>query len=234
MADCSTAIQVSGLWKRLGGRAVLRDVNFSLQLGEMVAVIGANGAGKTTLLRCLASLLRPCAGSIRWLGQEQPLSVRLRRSLGYAGHDTFLYPHLTVEENLMFAARMHEVATPVHRVREQLETAGLAPLSRVLVSQLSPGMRRRLSLLRAVVHDPVIVLLDEPSAGLDTQGQQWLIHQLQEMRRTHHCVCYVTHEEVLVSQLADRVLALNEGRIEPHTPARFIWEQDPAMRKQAA
>ena len=234
MTDHDTAIQVFSLWKRLGSRIVLRDVNFTLQLGEIVALTGANGAGKTTLLRCLASVLRPCAGQIRWLDQLQPPAVRLRRSLGYAGHDTFLYPHLTAEENLVFAARMYAIASPTQRVHEQLENAGLAPVRHVLASRLSPGMRRRLSILRAIVHTPAIVLLDEPSSGLDAQGQQWLVHQLQRMQHENCCICFVTHDEVLVSQLTDRVLELNDGRVQQRAPARLILRPEPAAQKQAA
>jgi heme exporter protein A len=234
MTDHDTAIQVSSLWKRLGGRIVLRDVNFTLRLGEIVALTGANGAGKTTLLRCLASVLRPCAGHIRWLNQATPPVMRLRRWLGYAGHDTFLYPHLTAEENLVFAARMYAIASPTQHVHEQLENAGLDPVRHVLASRLSPGTRRRLSILRAVVHAPTIVLLDEPSSGLDAQGQQWLIHQLQRMQYENRCICFVTHDEALVGQLADRVMELNDGRVEQRACARPVPRQEPAARKQAA
>ena len=192
MADCSTAIQVSGLWKRLGGRTILRDVNMSLQLGEMVALVGANGAGKTTLLKCLAVAAASLRGRICWLGREQIRSVELRRVLGYAGHDTFLYPQLTAEENLLFAARMCGVPDPARRVREQLESAELAPLRRVLVAQLSPGMRRRLSLLRAVIHDPL-----DRAARRTVRGTRCKRHSLVDQptagNAAHTSLCLLCH-----------------------------------------
>lgn len=234
MAENHTAIQVSGLVKRLGGRVVLRDVSFTLWLGQITAVTGANGAGKTTLLRCLASAMRPCAGEIRWLDHPQLPAVRLRRCLGYAGHDSFLYPHLTAEENLVFAARMYGMASPVPHVRQLLENAGLDRVRHVLTSRLSQGTRRRLSILRAIVHEPAIVLLDEPSSGLDVQGQHWLVQQLQCLRGDNRCICFVTHDDGLVQQIADRVLELNNGRVAESVPAGVLLRQDPETWKQAA
>lgn len=208
-----SAIEVSGLTKQLGGRTILRDVTFSLVQGEIVAIVGANGAGKTTLLRCLATATQPTTGSICWLAQPQLTTVQLRRSLGYAGHDSYLYPHLTVEENLLFAARMYGAAADVDCVRERLAAAGLAGAGRLLCGRLSQGMRRRVAILRAIVHDPVIVLLDEPSTGLDQRGHNWLIQVLRERKDRHACIGFVTHERQFVSALADRVLELRDGRI---------------------
>ena len=234
MADNHTAIHVSGLVKRLGGRVVLRDVNCTLWLGQIAAITGANGSGKTTLLRCLASAIRPCAGTIRWLDQQHLPAERLRRCLGYAGHDSSLYPHLTAEENLVFAARMYGIASPVSHVHPLLEDAGLDRVSHVLASRLSQGMRRRLSILRAIVHVPPLVLLDEPSSGLDVQGHHWLVRLLRRLRDENRCIGLVTHDDGLVRQLADRVLELNNGRVVEAVPAGVQLWQDPATWKPAA
>jgi ABC-type multidrug transport system ATPase subunit len=179
---------------------------------EVVAIVGANGAGKTTLLRCLATATPPTAGTICWLAQPQLTKIQLRHCLGYAGHDSYLYPHLTVEENLLFAARMYGAATDSDRVNARLSEAGLAGAGPLLCGRLSQGMRRRVSILRAIVHDPAIVLLDEPSTGLDQRGQGWLARILRELKDRHCCICFVTHERQLVTELADRVLELREGR----------------------
>ncbi|MHB8864635.1 MAG: ATP-binding cassette domain-containing protein, partial [Pirellulaceae bacterium] len=176
----------------------------------------------------------PCAGEIRWLDHPHLSAIRLRRCLGYAGHDSFLYPHLTAEENLVFAARMHGMASPVARARRLLADADLEHIRHLLTSRLSQGMRRRLSILRAIVHEPAIVLLDEPSSGLDVQGQHWLIRQLQSECGNHRCICFVTHDEGLVRQLADRVLELKDGNVEALLPARAPRRQDRAPWKQAA
>jgi ABC-type multidrug transport system ATPase subunit len=212
MNHLDPAIDVSGLAKQLSGRHVLRDCTFTLMRQEIVAVVGANGAGKTTLLRCLATATPPSAGTICWLAQPQLTKMQLRRCLGYAGHDSYLYPHLTVEENLLFAARMYGAATDADRVNARLSEAGLAGAGPFLCGRLSQGMRRRVSILRAIVHNPAIVLLDEPSAGLDQRGQGWLARILRELKDRHCCICFVTHERQLVTELADRVLELREGR----------------------
>ncbi len=212
MNNLDPAIDISGLAKQLSGRFVLRDVTFSLMRNEIVAVVGANGAGKTTLLRCLATATRPSAGTICWLAQPQLSTVQLRRRLGYAGHDSYLYPHLTVEENLLFACRMYGTTADSSRVHAQLSEAGLAGAGPLLCGRLSQGMRRRVSILRALVHDPAIVLLDEPSTGLDQRGHDWLAQTLRALKDRHCCVCFVTHERQLVTDLADRVLELREGQ----------------------
>jgi heme exporter protein A len=213
MSPHDPAIEVSGLAKQLGGRTILRDVHFSLLRGEIVALIGANGAGKTTLLRCLATATQPSAGTIRWLAQPQLTTVQLRRCLGYAGHDSCLYPQLTVEENLLFAARMYGVTADADRVSRQLLAAGLAGTGPVLCGRLSQGMRRRVSILRAIVHDPAIVLLDEPSTGLDQRGHHWLVQILLGLKQRQCCVGFVTHEPQLLHDVADRVLEIRDGRV---------------------
>jgi heme exporter protein A len=212
-SDHGPAIEVAGLAKQLGGRTVLRDVTFSLMRGEIVAIVGANGAGKTTLLRCLATATPPSVGSIRWLAQPELTTIQLRRCLGYAGHDSCLYPHLTVEENLLFAARMYGAAADADRVGRQLTAAGLAGAGPILCGRLSQGMRRRVSILRAIVHDPAILLLDEPSTGLDQRGHDWLIHILRGLKERHCCIGFVTHERQLVNDLADRALEVRDGRV---------------------
>lgn len=234
MSHHGPAIEAVGLAKQLGGRTILRDVTFTLRHGELVALIGANGAGKTTLLRCLATATPPSGGTIRWLAQPQLTTVQLRRCLGYAGHDSCLYPHLTVEENLLFAARMYGAAADADRVRRQLAAAGLAGTGAVLCGRLSQGMRRRVAILRAIVHDPAIVLLDEPSNGLDQRGHAWLVQILRGLKARDCCVGFVTHDHALVSVLADRVLELGDGRVREASSPRTKEDRDLGQEKWAA
>jgi ABC-type multidrug transport system ATPase subunit len=158
----------------------------------------------------------------------------LRGLLGYAGHDSCLYSHLTAEENLVFAAHMYGMTSPAPQVRGQLKTAGLDHVGHMLTSRLSQGMRRRLSILRAIVHEPAIILLDEPSSGLDVQGQEWLVRQLRHLRSDNRCICFVTHDDGLVRQLADRVLELHSGRAVESCPADGLLPQHAVTGKQAA
>lgn len=234
MSQHEPAVEVSGLTKQLGGRTILRDVSFSLMRGEIVALVGANGAGKTTLLRCLATATPPSAGTIRWLAQPQLTTVQLRRCLGYAGHDSCLYPQLTVEENLLFAARMYGAATDADRVSKLLFAAGLAGTGPVLCGRLSQGMRRRVSILRAIVHNPAIVLLDEPSTGLDQRGHNWLVQILLGLKQRHCCIGFVTHERQLVNDLADRVLELRDGRVWDAAWQRSVLGSEAMHERRAA
>ncbi len=213
MVSSNTVLSVTGLGKKLGERVIFDRVEFELKRREIVALTGANGAGKTTLLRCLASVVRPDSGVICWLGRLTDRGAQVKRQIGFATHETFLYPQLTVEENLLFAARMHQVDSPRRCVQHHLEGAGLWRVRRLAAAQLSQGMGRRVSILRAIIHDPPIVLLDEPFSGFDEDGRHWLIDRLEKLSSGNRCVCFVTHDAHLVRKLADRNLALEAGRL---------------------
>ncbi len=193
----------------------------SILPGQCVAIIGANGSGKSTLLRCLAGLLRPDAGQVRWFGVPAG-SVRLRDRVGFVGHERGLYCQLTVCENLRLAARMYGLPAPADRAERLAAEVGLAAHAHRPVAQLSQGMRQRAALARALVHDPVLMLLDEPFAGLDAEGTAWLAGRLGELRQRGCTVCFSTHELERARQLADRVLALVAGRLQPATSPRAL------------
>ena len=208
------AIQTTGLTKVIDGRMVLRNVSLKISAGECVAITGANGAGKTTLLRSLCGATRPTSGSIYWYGQTSRNVAEVRRLIGYVAHEPQLYPYLTVRENLVFAARMHGLSRPLRRADEQLQAIGLQCASDQLASRISRGMRQRLAIARAVIHDPRIVLLDEPFTGLDRQGCAWLDGLLRQLRQPGRAVCFVTHQLPLQLHLADRVWYLHGGEIQ--------------------
>ena len=162
------AIAARGLRRDFGDEPVLRDVSLSVAPGQTLVVLGPNGAGKSTLLRMLATLLRPTAGELHVLGAELPRRAwKARGRIGYLGHDPLLYRDLTVEEALRFHARLHGVGDPAARIAELLEAVGMMRRRGQLVRTLSAGQLQRAAVCRCVLHDPELLLLDEPGAHLD-------------------------------------------------------------------
>ncbi len=168
-------IEVRHLVKRFGPKTVLRNLDFHVEQGEFVALLGPNGAGKTTFLRILASLSRPALGEVRIAGYRLPdQSAAVRRRLGVVSHLPLLYGELTAEENLRFYGRMYAVDGLEQRIAAVLDLVGLAPRRRDLVRTFSRGMQQRLAIGRAVLHEPEVLLLDEPHTGLDQDACQML------------------------------------------------------------
>ena len=186
------AVEAERVCRSFGGRAVLREVSFSVGRGERFALLGPNGAGKSTLLRIVAGLLRQDSGVVRVDGVdvlEEPLKAK--RRIGMVAHEPWLYPELTAEENLRFYAGIYGVGE--ERVRELLEEVGLLNHARRQVAGFSRGMKQRLSIARALLHDPRVLLLDEPSSGLDAAGRAWLRSQLEELSRRGTAMLIATH-----------------------------------------
>jgi ABC-type multidrug transport system ATPase subunit len=206
------AIRTEGLVKAMGTRTVLRGANLAIIEGECIVLRGDNGSGKTTLLRCLAGLLRPDTGDVRWF-ERAPWETTARRLIGMLAHDSHLYPHLTLRENLILAGRLHDLDKPAQRASLWLEAAGLKQHEDRLPREVSQGMQRRASLARALVHEPLILLLDEPYSSLDQTGREWLGDVLFQRRNQGRTTCLVTHEVPPTSQLANRILELRSGRL---------------------
>jgi heme exporter protein A len=177
-----------------GNRVIIRAVNLTLAQGEIVALVGSNGAGKTSLLQCLAGALRPAGGEVLWQGKAYRQCPADRRLVGFVGHESSLYLALTVRENLLFAGRMWGVDSPEERALEWLSLVGLGGQARQTTAQLSRGMRQRLAIARALIHDPVVVLLDEPFSNLDGDGRKWLTAFLRDLRRKNRAVLLAAHE----------------------------------------
>ncbi|NLG96152.1 MAG: heme ABC exporter ATP-binding protein CcmA [Chloroflexi bacterium] len=207
-------IQVHQLVKRFGPKVVLRKLNFTVAEGEFVALLGPNGAGKTTFLRILASLSRPTFGTVRIAGYELPHeSAAVRRRLGVVSHMPLLYGDLTAEENLRFYGRMYAVEHLNERIDQMLEMVGLYSRRRDLVRTFSRGMQQRLAIGRAVLHDPDVLLLDEPHTGLDQDACAMLDNVLREVAARGRTVVMTSHDLARAADLASRFDVLSRGVI---------------------
>ncbi len=207
-------IEVRKLYKRFGLKTVLRGLDFQVQDGEFVALLGPNGAGKTTFLRILASLSRPTLGNVTIAGYHLPSqAAAVRQRLGVVSHLPLLYGDLTAEENLHFYARMYGLLDESRRISEVLELVGLEKRRRDLVRTYSRGMQQRLAIGRAVLHDPDVMLFDEPHTGLDQDACAMLDTVLQEVAARGRTVVMTSHDLARVSGLATRFDVLSRGVI---------------------
>jgi heme exporter protein A len=208
-------IEVRNLIKRFGPKVVLRGLNFDVQAGEFVALLGPNGAGKTTFLRILASLSRQTLGDVQVAGYYLPHhAAAVRRRLGVVSHMPLLYGDLTAEENLLFYGRMYAVADLDRRIGEVLETVGLASRRKDLVRTFSRGMQQRLAIARAVLHDPEVLLLDEPHTGLDQDACAMLDDVLRHVAARGRTVVMTSHDLARAQELATRFDVLTRGKIQ--------------------
>jgi heme ABC exporter ATP-binding subunit CcmA len=197
-----------------GRRRALNRVSFNINGGEIVAVLGPNGAGKTTLLFVAATLLTPSAGEVRF-GERTAASAgdELRRLIGLVGHDLYVYTELTAIQNLRFFANLYNVDRADARVESAVRQAGLDGRGHESIATFSRGMRQRLAIERALIHDPRLVLLDEPFTGLDEASADALKARLRLLRERGCLVLVTTHDIEAVEGLADRAMLLNDGRL---------------------
>lgn len=209
-----SVIEVRRLTKRFGLKTVLRNLDFRVEQGEFVALLGPNGAGKTTFLRILASLSRPSLGEVRIAGYPLPQQASaVRRRLGVVSHLPLLYGDLTAEENLRFYGRMYGVPDLERRIMQVLDLVGLAPRRRDLVRTFSRGMQQRLAIGRAVLHDPEVMLFDEPHTGLDQDASAMLDAVLREVAARGRTVVMTSHDLARSADLASRYDVLSRGVI---------------------
>jgi heme exporter protein A len=228
IAPVSATIELRGLCRDFGERTALDEVSLSLGEGETLLVLGPNGAGKTTLLRVLATLLRPTAGQARVLGCELPdQSWKLRGRVGYVGDEPLLYRDLTGRENLRFAARLHgiEGKPAEQRIESLLGSVGMEGRADERVDGLSAGMRQRLAVARCVLHDPELLLLDEPDSHLDAEGRELARGLIGSGSRV-----LVSHDPERALPESDQVLVLEQGGRVAHLGAAASLEPDEARQ----
>ena len=207
-------ITVKKLVKRFGLKAILRGLDFEVQPGEFVALLGPNGAGKTTFLRILASLSRPSLGEVHVAGFRLPDdAAQVRARLGVVSHLPLLYGDLSADENLRFYGRMYNLANLETRMTEVLEMVGLEHRRRDLVRTFSRGMQQRLAIGRAVLHDPDVILFDEPYTGLDQDASSMLDSVLKTVAAQGRTVVMTSHDLARAEELATRFDVLSHGVI---------------------
>jgi len=229
-------IDIRSLVKTFGLKPVLRGLNLHLEAGEFVALLGPNGAGKTTLLRILASLARPSLGEVRLAGHRLPgEAAAVRRILGVVSHQPLLYGDLTAEENLRFYARLYSLPQAKRRIDEILEMVGLDRRRRDRVREYSRGMQQRLAIGRAVLHDPLILLFDEPHTGLDQEASAMLDGVLRQVAGRGRTVLMTSHDLLRAADLASRIDILSGGVIARSlTRGQAEWDDLPALYRAVA
>jgi heme exporter protein A len=212
--DNFARLTVTDVARHYGRRKALSQISFTCDAGEIVGLLGPNGAGKSTLLNILATLLAPSRGQVQYGAQTlADGGAGIRAQIGMLGHDLFLYPELTARENLTFFSHLYGLADVTSTATRALEQAGLADRADDFVSGFSRGMRQRLALERALLHDPRLILLDEPFTGLDQSSSAALVARLRDRQRAGCLIVLATHDLDVADGLLSRAIYLKNGRI---------------------
>ncbi|MCI0478502.1 MAG: heme ABC exporter ATP-binding protein CcmA [Anaerolineales bacterium] len=217
-------IAVEQLDKQFGARWALRRVTFQIAPGEIVALVGPNGAGKTTLLRIIGTLARPNAGRV-FIGKAAALEQAnaARAAIGFVGHQTFMYDDLTAWENLNFYARLYDLPERDQKIRAVAARVGIEHRLDDVTRTLSRGLQQRLTIARMLLHDPRVLLLDEPYTGLDQVAADLLDRILLEAKRAERAILFSTHDLERGLALCDRAIILKAGRV-VHDLPRGEWQ----------
>ena len=220
------AVGVEGVWKYYGDYPALRDIRIEAEAGQCLALIGRNGAGKTTLLRIIAGFSSTQRGKIKIWGRE-PREAETRRQLGFLGHGISVYDELSALENLILFGKLYGLADPKKSAHEWLERTGLERVRNGLVREFSRGMRQRLAVARAFLHDPKVLLLDEPFTALDDRAIAVLQRLLREALAAGKTIVMSTHQLREALELASHVALLNRGQLAFHGPRTQEMVDDP-------
>ena len=205
-------IQIEGLSKSYGSLQALRDIGLSVGEGQSLTIFGPNGAGKTTLLRILSSLTKPTKGTVLIAGHDiRKEPQEIRKSVGFISHQPFLYESLSAFENIRFFASMYGISNADEKAAEVIRKVGLENRRHDLVRTFSSGMKQRLAVARAIVHDPKILLLDEPYSGLDQHGARIFNEMLKFLKTQKRTILMTTHNISEGFVLSDRVAILSSG-----------------------
>jgi ABC-type multidrug transport system ATPase subunit len=220
-------IVIQGLSKRFGRFAALRDISAEFAAGKLYAILGENGAGKTTLLRVFAGLAKATAGSVTILGATDFRKVC--HEIGYMAHASLLYDEMSVAENLRYFAELHGIRDE-RRLADLLRAVRLDPTLDRPVGQYSQGTRQRASLARALLHDPKILLLDEPFSNVDPRSAREMVSLLTPMRDAGKTIFVVTHQANLLASAGDEFVWMRDGRIRERSVRLQFESSDPERR----
>lgn len=220
MKELGTMLQVNHVSKLLGDKLILRNLSFTAERGETVAVLGPNGAGKSTAFKCISGLLKPTEGDILINGKSVKDDKRLAtQRIGYLGHDSFLYSHLSPVENLQFYAKLYHLKQRDETIQRLLKQVGLHYFKDTKINSFSRGMLQRLSIARVLLTDPEILLLDEPHTGLDQEATKILNQFIEEKQQSGMTVLLITHDFDHALALADKLIIIAKGKVEAEIAA---------------
>lgn len=226
-ADAAPVVGVRGLTKLIDQRTVLHDVSFTVRPRDYVAVVGRNGGGKTTLLRILAALTPPTSGQVQIFGRSVASApVELRRRIGLIDHQSMLYRDLTAAENLEFYAGLYGLDDPAARSQAMLARFGLGARANDLVKSFSRGMVQRLSIGRALLHEPELLLADEPFAGLDAPSCEFVERCFNHLVADGKTIILVNHDIEQTLRIVDRMIVLRGGTVVLDQPTRRLYLND--------
>ncbi len=215
-------IEVRELCKYFGRITALQKLNLTIRAGESVALFGRNGAGKTTFLRILAGLTRPSSGKLKIHSTGRTGAISIRAAIGYLSHNTSLYLDLTAMENLRFYSRLMSLPCPYRILLDKIADVGLGGREREPVRNFSRGMQQRLAIARAFLHNPDILLLDEPFTGLDQAGAEFLKRYLADAHSQGKTLIMAVHDAQLGYGTADRLVVLEKGTVALDIPKRLL------------
>jgi len=226
ISGASREVTLDHVWKFYGDYPALKDITLDAPAGACLALIGRNGAGKTTLLRTIAGFSRPGKGRISIFGTA-PRETETRRAMGYIGHGISVYDELSALENLTLYGKLYSLPDPRRSAMEWLERTGLERVKDGLVREFSRGMRQRLAVARAFLHEPKVLLLDEPFTALDDRAIAVLQHVLREALAAGKTIVMSTHQLREALELATHVALLNRGKVAFHGPCTPEMVSDP-------
>ena len=207
-------IEVSRLWKSYGPVDALRGIDLKIEKGEFLTVFGPNGAGKSTLLKILSTIIRPTSGKVNTDGIDiSSANEDARRRIGVISHKAFLYGNLSAKENLLFFGKLYDVPDLEKRIEELLAEVGLAHRASDMVRTFSRGMLQRLTIARAIIHNPAIILLDEPYTGLDQHAARMLTNLLKKLHTEDKTIVMTTHDITNGLEISDRIVIQILGKI---------------------
>lgn len=219
-----TEITINELCKRYNTQPVLDRLALSVAGNELCVLVGANGAGKSTLLRILAALIRPDSGEINLNGKSLYEAPSLRQKIGYLGHQTLFYGDLSARENLLHYARLYQLSYPDEIIRERINESGLAFHQDKPIRTYSRGMQQRLAIERALLHDPSILLLDEPYSGLDQEAAESLDERLRRLHEQGRTLLIAAHRPQRLLTFTTQIAWLREGKIAKKVPVSQLSE----------
>lgn len=207
-------IEVNNLVKKIGDKMILRNLKLTVAEGETIAVLGPNGAGKTTLLKTIATLTKPTSGDVKIFGLTPKDSIlEIRQNIGYLPHASLLYDHFSPLENLVFYGKLYGVKDVENRSKALIEQVGLKFFTNEPVRGFSRGMIQRTAIARAIIHDPKLLLLDEPHTGLDQKAISILNDVIHEKKKDGLTTLMVTHDIKQAAAVCDRAIVIQNGRV---------------------